>query len=139
MSKITIIQNLKIVTFFIAFQLNYSQKQLTDLDFYTAYNELEIIEYAKKAFDLDNKICSFLTSQASFDKKMAVVDAFNSASEMEAGDLFFTFLSHRYGVSKIEEIQNIEDKLILSYLYFTSDLDLSKKILSVILFPLEKS
>lgn len=130
MSKLPIIHNLKILTVFIIFQFNYSQKQLTDLDFYKAYNDLEIIEYAKNAFDLDNKICSFLTSQESFDKKMAIVDAFNSASEMEAGDLFFKFLCHKHGISKIEEIQNIEDKLILSYLYFTSDLDLSKKILS---------
>ena len=70
--------------------LCYSQDPLTDSDFHKAYNELEIMSYAKEAFDLDNKICNFISSSETFDKKMAVVDAFNSSAEMKAGDLFFT-------------------------------------------------
>jgi hypothetical protein len=109
--------------------LSIAQNPLTDSDYYFAYNEYEIMKYAKQAYDLDNKICNFLTSSESFDKKMAVVDAFNSSAEMDAGDLFFTYLKHKYNINEIQEINNIEDKLILSYLYFTSDIILSKKIL----------
>lgn len=122
-------KSIKIFIFFLGTNLSYSQSPLTDSDFYKAYDEFEIMGYTKKAFDLDNKICNFLSSAETFDKKMAVVDAFNSAAEMEAGDLFFTFLKHKYKINEIREIKNIEDKLILSYLYFTSDITLSKQIL----------
>ena len=87
------------------------------------------MSYAKEAFDLDNKICNFISSSETFDKKMAVVDAFNSSAEMKAGDLFFTYLKNKHNINTIQEIKNIEDKLILSYLYFTSDITLSKQIL----------
>jgi len=106
-----------------------SQNPLTDSDFYKAYNEFEIMSYAKKAYDLDNEICDFLSSPETFDKKMAVVDAFNSSAEMEAGDLFFNYLKNKYNINSIQEIKNVEDKLILSYLYLTSNIALSKQIL----------
>lgn len=119
----------KFLIFFFLITLSYSQNPLTDSDYYKAYNEFEIMSYAKKAFDLDNKICVFLSSSESFDKKMAVVDAFNSPAEMDAGNLFLTYLKHKYNVKEIKEIKNIEDKLILCYLYLTSDINLSKQIL----------
>lgn len=119
----------KIFLFFLVTTLSYSQNPLTDSDFYKAYNEFEIMIYAKKTFDLDNKICNFLSSNEAFEKKMAVVDAFNSADEMEAGNLFFIYLKNKYNIKNVEEIKNIEDKLILSYLYITSNITLSKQIL----------
>ncbi|TRX00981.1 retropepsin-like aspartic protease [Flavobacterium gawalongense] len=118
-----------ILLFLLAINFCNAQNPLTDSNYYLAYNELEIMSHAKKAFDLDNRICNFLSSSETFDKKMAVVDAFNSPDEMEAGDLFFIYLKNKHHINKIEEIKNIEDKLILSYLYFTSNIDLSKQIL----------
>lgn len=123
------LKNIIIILLFFATNLSYSQNPLTDSDFYKAYNEFEIMNYAKNAYDLDNKICSFLSSSETFDKKMAVVDAFNSPAEMEAGDLFFAYLKHKYSINEINELKNIEDKLILGYLYFTSNPTLSKQIL----------
>ena len=122
-------QTIKIFILFFGTTLSYSQNPLTDSDYYKAYNEFSIMDYAKKAFDLDNKICVFLSSSETFDKKMAVVDAFNSPAEMDAGDLFLTYLKHKYNINEIKQIPNIEDKLILSYLYLTSNITLSKQIL----------
>jgi predicted aspartyl protease len=119
----------KIIILFFVANSSYSQNPLTDSDFYKAYEEFPIMNYAKKAFDLDYKICNFLSSSETFDKKMAVVDAFNSPAEMEAGDLFLAYLKNKYNVNEIEKIKNIEDKLILSYLYITSNITLSKQIL----------
>lgn len=124
-----ILKTIKNFVIFLGITLSYSQNPITDSDYYKAYREYEIVDYAKNAFDLDNKICAFLSSSETFDKKMAVVDAFNSAAEMEAGDLFLTYLKHKHNVTSIKEIPKIEDKLILSYLFITSDISLSKQIL----------
>ena len=110
--------------------LGYGQNPFTDSDFYKAYPKSEIIEYAKNAYDLDFKICEYLTSNVSFEKKMAVIDAFNSESEFEAGKLFLSYLKSRYNIINIADLKSNEHKLILSYLLMTSDLDISKSLLN---------
>jgi len=120
----------RIVVFLVLFfNYTFAKNPLTDSNYFLAYKELQIVNYAREAYDLDNRICNYLSSSESFDKKMAVVDAFNSSAEMQAGNLFFIYLKHKYNIVKVEEIQNKEEQLILSYLYFTSDLNLSKTIL----------
>ncbi len=107
----------------------FCQNPLTDSDFYNAYAKSEIIDYSKEAYDLDFKICEYLISDTNFQNKMAVIDAFNSEAESEAGKLFLGFLKSKYNFLDISDIENNEHKLILAYLLMTSNLDVSKSLL----------
>jgi len=112
--------------------LIFGQNPMTDSDFYKAFPKSEIIDYSKDAYDLDLKICNYLISDTSFKNKMAVIDAFNTESETDAGQLFFEFLKSKYGFFSISEIKSNEQKLILAYLLMTSNIDISKTLLKEI-------
>ena len=119
-----------LITTLLVSNFAFCQNPITDSDFYKAYPKSEIIEYSKNAYDLDFKICEYLVSQESFEKKMAVIDAFNTEGEFEAGKLFLEFLKSKYDIINIVDLKNNDQKLILSYLLMTSDLDISKSLLS---------
>ncbi len=110
----------------------FGQNPMTNSDFYEAYPESEIISYSKDAYDLDSRICNYLISDVSIENKMAVIDAFNTESEMDAGKFFLEFLKSKYNFLNISEIKSNEDKLVLAYLLMTSNLEISKSLIEKI-------
>lgn len=116
-------------TFYSIISTVFCQNPITDSDFYKAYTESDIVSYSKDAYDLDYKICAYLVGDTSLEKKMAVIDAFNTEAELDAGRLFLQFLKSKYGYPDVSEINNDEHKLILSYLLMTSEIEISKSLL----------
>jgi hypothetical protein len=52
------------IIFFMLMHINaFSENPLTDSNYYKVYSNLSIINYAEQAYDLDYKLCKYLSSK----------------------------------------------------------------------------
>lgn len=101
----------------------HADSPITSTSFYSAYNEIPQIYLAEKEGILNYEFASFLSSGATIDKKVALINALGwSSNGKHNKDLYIKYLNSKYKTQKINYNQITPDEhLCLGYLAIMDD------------------
>jgi clan AA aspartic protease (TIGR02281 family) len=114
-----------LLTLFAVFLISnvHADSPITSTSFYSAYNEIPQIYNAEKEGILNYEFASYLSSAATIDKKVALINALGwSYKGKHNADLYIKFLNSKYKTQKINYNQITPDEhLCLGYLAIMDD------------------